>query len=165
MENAERKDPIELIDAQITRILFAGGFYWVEANITGEEGLTLFQSDCIKDALEETGGLGRQIEPGIYEPGSQIDVIRGNVKLPSDAIGGIIEFAGIKTPFVDLTEIENNGKTYDCDVVTTDESASTSLKSAYEELRPVLEKVYPRIKQIGNIVGNLLDLAEQKSEP
>lgn len=70
LENAERKEEVELNDAEVTRILFAGSNYWVEANIEGEEGVTLLQSDCVKDALEEEGELGRQVRTGIYEPGA-----------------------------------------------------------------------------------------------
>lgn len=91
-------------------------------------------------------------------------MIRGSVKLPSSVAGGVLEASGIKVPIIDLTEIENGGHVYDCDVVTADEATRSSLRDTYETLRPVLERAYPRIKQVGDILGNLLDLAEQESE-
>jgi hypothetical protein len=162
LENAERGDAVELSSIVVTRIIQGGNFVWVEVNIPGEEGVTLLQSDCVKDVLTDTGQLGKQVDEGIYEPNVQIDNLRGTVKVASDIYGGILDDVGLKVPVIDLTEIENQGTTYNCDVATTDEEVRSSLSKVYKALRPYLEKIYPRLRQVGDIVSKTLDLIEQE---
>jgi|SRR3990170_6428967 len=165
LENAERGDPFELNNASVTRVIRfpweGGDAYIVELN----DSVTAFQSDCIKVALEESGKLGGQVENGIWEPKAQMDVIRGKVKLSSNIAGSLLEPLGLKTPFVDLDEIRNNDVTYDCDVTTLGERGNASIGKIFEAARSQLEKIYPRIKQLGRIFGKALDLLERSLEP
>ncbi len=74
-------------------------------------------------------------------------------------------------PIVYLEEIENNGKIYNCKVATLGDSigegkerVKITLKEIFEAAKPQLEKVYPRVKQVGRIIGNMLDLIDQSLE-
>ena len=164
IENAEWGDAFQLSNPTITRIVRGGKYYWVEVNIPGKKGFTAFQSDCVKTALEDSRYLGEQTSDGIWEPETSIDFMTGRVKYPKDVLGNLFEPLGIKTPFDDLDKITHNGKVYDCNVSTLDEEGKRSIREIFEILKPQLEKIYPRIKQVGRIFGQLLDLAEQKLE-
>lgn len=159
--NSEKGDKFQLINPEVTRIIryfLDGESYWVEIN----NGLTAFQSDCIKEALEKKGELGEQKSEGIWEPKAKLDEMTGKIKFSSNIIGSLLKPIGIKTPFVDLTEVKNEGESFNCDVETTDEAGKAGLREIFEAAKPQLEKVYPRVKQVGRIFGMTLDLIEQK---
>ncbi len=137
----------------------------MELNIPGGNGVTAFKSDCVKEALEESGQLGEQTSDGIWEPeNARIDVVKGQVTFSSNILGNALEPFDLKTPFVNLDEIVNDQTTYDCEVTTLGQNAERSLRKLYEAARPQLEKVYPSLKQIGRILGTLLDIVEQRLE-
>ena len=69
-----------------------------------------FQSDYIKEALEESGELGKQVDDGIWEPGVKIDKVQGRIKLPSTILANIFKYIGIKTPVVDLDKLKRMEK-------------------------------------------------------
>jgi hypothetical protein len=171
LENAERGYEFELTNPLVTRIIRfpwqGGDGYWVEFN----NDMTVFQSDCVKQALEDSGKLGDQVQEGIWEPNASINEARGRVKFSSNIAGPVFEPLGIQVPFVDLDEIENGGKIYDCKVTTLGdtigeggERIKIGIGEIYEAVRPQLEKVYPRVEQLGKIFGNLLDLIDQSVE-
>jgi hypothetical protein len=153
MLNAEMGEEVSITNPLVERIirfqlpttdrLGIKDAYSVEVTVPGaRQKITLWQSDCIYEALRESGQLGSEVMPGVWEPGAVIDHITGRVKMSRNvAMGMLLDALGIGTPIVDLDEVINDGVSYECEVVTTAEGAVITAREMLDALRSYLDRI------------------------
>jgi len=169
LKTAEAGEPLVIIDAitkEVVSFPWEGGqAYMAILELPGKEqgGFTALQAGCVLEALKEGQELGEKKAEGIWQPpNAKIEVVKGIVRLPATILGNFLKLFGIETPVVDLTQIQKDGKVYECKEETLVEKEKASLRRIFEKAKPQLEKLYPQIEQFGDILGGLLDLAEQE---